>query len=78
MASGAPRCGRRTPAEGGSEGRYLNAFLDARTRVPRQEQAHSGTSRIDTEQRRFLRERNLGLRPPITWHVYGDRFPIAR
>jgi chitosanase len=53
----------RTPAAGGSEVRYLDAFLDARKRVMRQEEAHSDTSRIDTEQRRFLRERNLGLRP---------------
>ena len=43
-----------------------------------QEEAHSDTSRIDTEQRRFLRERNLGLRPPLTWHVYGDRYHIGR
>ena len=68
----------RTPADGGSEVRYLNAFLDARTRVMRQEEAHADTSRIDTEQRRFLRERNLGLRPPLTWHVYGDRYHIGR
>lgn len=68
----------RTPAEGGSEVRYLNAFLDARTRVMKQEEAHADTSRIDTEQRRFLRERNLTLRPPLTWHVYGDRYHIGR
>jgi chitosanase len=68
----------RTPAEGGSEVRYLNAFLDARKRVMKQESAHEDTSRIDTAQRRFLRERNLDLRPPLTWHVYGDRFHISR
>lgn len=66
-----------TPAEGGSELRYLNAFLDARTRVMRTEEAHQDTSRIDTEQRVFLRRRNFGLRPPLTWHVYGDRFHIS-
>ncbi|CAI9414781.1 chitosanase [Nocardioides sp. T2.26MG-1] len=65
-----------TPAEGGSEARYLEAFLAARKRVMRTEEAHEDTSRIDTAQRRFLRERNLGLRPPLTWHVYGDRFHI--
>ncbi len=65
-----------TPAEGGSEARYLDAFLDARKRVMRSEEAHEDTSRIDTAQRRFLRERNFGLRPPLTWHVYGDRFHI--
>lgn len=64
------------PAAGGSEVRYLDAFLDARRRVMRTEEAHDDTSRIDTAQRRFLRERNLGLRPPLTWHVYGDRYHI--
>ena len=68
----------RTPAQGGSEVRYLDAFLDARKRVMLQEEAHSDTSRIDTEQRRFLREGNLGLRPPLAWHVYGDRYHIGR
>ena len=67
----------RTPAEGGSEVRYLTAFLDARERVMLTEEAHSDTSRIDTEQRRFLRERNLALRPPLTWRVYGDRYHIG-
>jgi chitosanase len=66
-----------TPAEGGSEVAFLDAFLDVRRRVMRTEAAHEDTSRIDTEQRRFLRERNLGLRPPLTWHVYGDRFHIG-
>jgi chitosanase len=67
-----------TPAEGGSEVRYLNAFLDARTAAMRAEAAHEDTSRGDDAQRRFLRERNLALRPPLTWHVYGDRFHIGR
>ncbi|MDI6908297.1 chitosanase [Nocardioides sp.] len=65
------------PAAGGSEVRFLDAFLDVRRRVMRTEATHEDTSRIDTEQRRFLRERNLGLRPPLTWHVYGDRYHIA-
>ena len=39
-------------------------------------EAHDDTSRIDTVQRRFLRERNLVLRPPLTWHVYGDRYHL--
>lgn len=64
------------PADGGSEVRYLDAFLDARVRVMRTEEAHEDTSRVDTAQRRFLRERNLTLRPPLTWHVYGDRFHV--
>lgn len=68
----------RPPSRGGSEVRYLNAFLDARVRVMHTEEAHADTSRIDTAQRRFLRERNFDLVPPLTWHVYGDRFHISR
>lgn len=66
------------PARGGSETAYLEAFLDARVAVMRGEEAHADTSRIDTAQRRFLREGNLTLRPPLTWHVYGDRFHLGR
>ena len=58
--------------------RYLDAFLDVRRAVMRAEAAHTDTSRIDDEQRRFLRERNLGLRPPLVWRTYGDRYRIGR
>jgi chitosanase len=66
-----------TPAEGGSEARYLDAFLDARVHAMKAEAAHEDTSRVDTAQRVFLRDHNFGLTPPLTWHVYGDRFHIA-
>jgi chitosanase len=65
-----------TPAEGGSEVSYLNAFLDVRRALMRTEAKHGDTSRIDDEQRVFLREGNLGLHPPLTWHTYGDRYEI--
>lgn len=65
-----------SPAQGGSEARYLEAFLDVRVRVMRTEEAHEDTSRVDTAQRRFLRERNLTLQLPLTWHVYGERFHL--
>ena len=39
--------------------------------------AHSDTSRVDTEQRLFLREGNLGLDPPLEWQTYGDTYRIA-
>ncbi|MBZ5739930.1 chitosanase [Nocardioides mangrovi] len=68
----------RTPAEGGSEVRYLKAFLQARKEVMYSEDAHRDTSRIDDEQARFLRERNFSLSPPLTWHTYGDRYHIGR
>jgi chitosanase len=66
----------RTPAQGGSEVDYLDAFLDARVAAMRTEEAHRDTSRVDTAQRVFLRNGNLDLDPPLTWHVYGDRFTI--
>jgi chitosanase len=68
----------KTPAEGGSEVRYLHAFLQARKKVMRAEEAHRDTSRIDDAQARFLRERNFTLSPPLTWHTYGDRYHIGR
>ena len=67
-----------TPAEGGSQVAYLKAFLDVRRAQMKTEAKHGDTSRIDAEQRRFLREGNLALRPPLVWHTYGDRYEIAR
>ena len=67
----------QTPAQGGSEVHYLNAFLDARVDAMKAEAAHDDTSRVDTAQRVFLHQRNMTLKPPLTWHVYGDRFHIS-
>ncbi len=67
----------RPPAAGGDEAGYLEAFLDARVREMRTEQAHSDTSRVDTAQRVFLRAGNLDLRTPLHWRVYGDRYSIG-
>ena len=66
----------RTPAAGGSEKKYLNAFLDIRreamlTRYPDQD-----TSRVDTAQRRFLEAGNLGLDTPLVWEMYGDHYRL--
>ncbi|MFJ3669465.1 chitosanase [Streptomyces sp. NPDC090106] len=69
--------GARTPAQGGSEVAYLNAFLDARVWAMKQEEAHSDTSRVDTAQRVFLRAGNLDLNTPLDWKVYGDSFHIG-
>ncbi|MFI1178843.1 chitosanase [Streptomyces sp. NPDC020799] len=66
----------RTPAQGGDEKTYLNAFFDARKKVMKKEEAHSDTSRIDTEQRVFLDNGNFDLRPPLKWKVYGDSYQI--
>jgi hypothetical protein len=66
----------RTPAQGGDEVAYLDAFLDARVAAMKTEAAHEDTSRVDTAQRVFLRANNLDLRTPLTWKVYGDSFSI--
>ncbi|MEU6353890.1 chitosanase [Streptomyces sp. NPDC047072] len=67
----------KPPAQGGDETRYLDAFLDARVWAMKQEEAHSDTSRVDTEQRVFLRKGNLDLNPPLDWKVYGDSYHIG-
>ena len=67
----------KTPAAGGNQTTYLNAYLDARVWAMQQEEAHSDTSRVDTEQRVFLNNGNLSLTPPLDWHVYGDAYHIG-
>ncbi|MER7872447.1 chitosanase [Streptomyces solisilvae] len=66
----------KPPAQGGDETTYLNAFLDARVEAMKSEEAHSDTSRVDTEQRKFLDEENFDLTPPLKWQVYGDPYEI--
>lgn len=66
-----------TPAEGGDETTYLNAFLDARVWAMKQEPAHEDSSRVDTAQRVFLNNGNLNLNTPLDWHVYGKAFHIS-
>jgi chitosanase len=67
----------KPPAQGGDEVTYLNAFLDARVWAMKQEEAHSDTTRVDTEQRVFLRNGNLCLNTPLNWKVYGDSYHIG-
>jgi chitosanase len=66
----------KTPAQGGDLVTYLNAFLDARKAAMKTEAAHDDTSRVDTEQRKFLNERNFTLSPPLRWQTYGDPYQI--
>ncbi len=40
------------------------------------QEAHSDTSRIDTEQRVFLNAGNLNLDTPLKWKTYGDSYTI--
>ncbi|MEU9343946.1 chitosanase [Streptomyces sp. NPDC048278] len=67
----------KPPAQGGNETTYLNAFLDARVWAMKQEEAHSDTTRVDTEQRVFLKKGNLCLNTPLDWKVYGDSYHIG-
>ncbi len=66
------------PAAGGDETAYLDAFLDERVAEMHKEAAHDDVSRIETAQRRFLREGNLDLHAPLRWAVYGDQYAILR
>jgi chitosanase len=66
-----------SPARGGSEKAYLDAFLDVRRAAMRERRPGADTSRVDTAQRRFLEEGNLQLRTPLTWRVYGQTFSVA-
>jgi chitosanase len=66
----------KSPAQGGNETTYLNAFLDARKAAMKTEDAHDDTSRVDTEQRVFLNAGNLNLDPPLKWKTYGDSYQI--
>jgi chitosanase len=66
----------KSPAQGGDVVKYLNAFLDQRVIEMKKEAAHEDTSRIDTAQRKFLREGNFDLTPPLSWSVYGDPYKI--
>ena len=66
----------KTPAQGGDEKTYLNAFLDERVVEMKKEEAHSDVSRIETAQRVWLKAGNLNLNTPLSWKVYGDPYKI--
>jgi chitosanase len=68
----------KTPAQGGSEKAWLNAFLDARVKIMREEKAHEETSRVELEQRRFLKEGHYSLSPPLRWRTNDEDFVIER
>lgn len=67
----------KPPAQGGDEKTYLNAFLNVRVHVMREEAAHDDVSRVSTEQRVFVREGNFDLHTPLRWKVYGDPYRIG-
>ncbi|MEU0070252.1 chitosanase [Streptomyces sp. NPDC006332] len=65
-----------TPARGGSEKTYLAEFLDVRRAAMTALHPGTDTSRVDTEQRRFLNEGNLRLATPLEWKVYGQTYKV--
>jgi chitosanase len=65
-----------TPAEGGSEKTYLDAFLDVRRAAMKAKRPGIDTSRVDTAQRRFLDAGNLTLDTPLVWEMYGETFRV--
>lgn len=67
----------KTPAQGGNETTYLNAFLDTRIPVMKAEAAHSDLSRIDV-QREFLKEKKFDLALPLLFTMYGDFYDLTR
>ena len=66
----------KSPAQGGDEKAYLNAFLDARVAAMKSEEAHEDTTRVDTAQRVWVAAGNFDLKTPLSWKVYGDSFSI--
>ena len=67
----------KAPSQGGDEGTYLNAFLDARIVAMKADPSHQDTSRVDTEQRVFVKANNFDLDTPLHWSVYGDSYTIS-
>jgi chitosanase len=66
------------PSKGEKETIWLDGFLDERVVEMKKEAAHDNVDRVEKAQRRFLREGNLALDPPLRWTVYGDRYVISR
>ncbi|MGW2780860.1 chitosanase [Streptomyces populi] len=64
------------PSEGGDEKAYLGAFLDVRRAAMRSGDPDRDTTRIDTAQRTFLAQGNLGLDTPLRWKVYGETYHV--
>ncbi|MGW3250806.1 chitosanase [Streptomyces fungicidicus] len=64
----------KTPAAGGSEKAFLNAFLDVRREAMLSGAPERDTDRVDTAQRRFLEAGNLNLDTPLVWEMYGETY----
>jgi chitosanase len=71
----AARAARPTPARGGDEAAYLAAVVDARAAVLEDWGDLQPDGRVAAH-RALLASGNLGLEPPVTWSMYGDRFTV--
>jgi len=67
----------KTPAQGGDQKTYLQAFLDVRKAEMSKEAEHRDVSRIDDAQLAFLKAGNLDLHLPLSWTMYGDPFKVT-
>ena len=66
------------PAQGETEEFWLKVFLRERLVEMKKEPAHAEQlDRITKTQRRFLREGNLALEPPLRWTVNDTKFAIT-
>lgn len=70
------RKAHRPPAEGGDEATYLAAVVDARVAVLKSWGDYQKHGRQDIH-KGLLEAGNLGLVPPFSWSVYGDRFELG-
>ncbi|WP_435970290.1 chitosanase [Streptomyces sp. Qhu_M48] len=65
-----------TPAEGGTEERYLDIFLDVHRAAIEAKGRDGDTSRVDSALRTFLEDGNLDLDTPLRWRVYGQAYRL--
>jgi chitosanase len=76
IIAGVKARGYRTPAQGGSSITYLSTILTARDRVLRGWGDYQSDGR-STIGRRLLSGKNLTLKLPLRWTVYGDGYSIT-
>jgi len=69
--------GLDSPAQGGSEVAFLSAVVAARDAVLRDWGDYQAEGR-STIGLKFLRDKNLSLRLPLEWTIYGDAYSITR
>jgi chitosanase len=70
------RRANRPPVQGGDEAKYLSGVVDARVKILKSwgDYQHDGRQNIHYG---LLKSGNLGLVPPFSWSIYGDRFELG-